>query len=423
MDRESRGESNGRDFFAHKVVDAVVPKELVDGFRTSIQSIWKGVEEQRLADTKLDLLRLRQSNRAMSQLVRSCKQRVQQTKSALDNVELSRQCLLYQKNHLQATIEDVQRHDSIYLSIPLPSNEDSNLMDLDLDEHGTMLHRLKTELEQRKQLSEQCKSKQESLELAKGRLLLKKKELEKVRDQLDSIIKTSEPLLNSHSRILADLIKREQEQEAAQSAPLPTKNHVNPLGLLHEQLCKYSENDTLVTVQYLDEIEPGEEFSDVEDSEGIYTPTADGTARFYHRFGASENVQNRKYSFAHILLKLKDESGMSLADLFFFLIADGSLAVTLIEPASYELLKAEQESFLLSLPLDPALLLTVSHESIVPGESGFVPFRWLQALTKLTNSESFGEPQVIISNFVASIRQRLSQFTSQSDSMLDNVQQ
>jgi hypothetical protein len=340
------------------------------------------------------LLELREANRAMSLLVRGRKKVLQGAKNALDRAELSRQNLLYEKRHLEATIEDTRLHDSRYLTISM--EEDPAVMDL--NEHDLMLHRLQVELETRKRLSENLKSKQDSLELSRSRLVLKRKELEKLRDQLENIIKAAEPFLNTHGKFF--VAERIVEREP-------------PLTKLGAELLGVMETRSDLQVWRFEELEAGEEEEGEEehlddDSSLTRSPAEGVSARTHGRFATNIRKINRRFAHAYILAELALTEGT--ARVYFYHNdpdATESLMVMKLELSERDLSRQESESILLSLPLDPILLLTTPHELIVPGEAGHVPFRWLQSLCGLVTDTSFGDPHKVLDLFFSAIETRL----------------
>ncbi|PJF18872.1 hypothetical protein PSACC_01282 [Paramicrosporidium saccamoebae] len=344
----------------------------------------------------MTLLELREANRAMSLLVRGRKKVLQSAKNALDRAELSRQNLLYEKRHLEATIEDTRLHDSLYLTISMEDDPAA----MDLNEHDLTLHRLQVELETRKRLSENLKSKQDSLELSRSRLVLKRKELEKLRDQLENIIKAAEPFLNTHGKFF--VAERIVERES-------------PLNRLGAELVGVMETRNDLQVWRFEELEAGEEEEEEggeehldDDSSLTRSPAEGAPARTHGRFATNVRKVNRRFAHAYILAELALTEGT--ARLYFYHNdpdATDSLMVIKLELSERDLGRQESESILLSLPLDPILLLTTPHESIVAGEAGHVPFRWLQSLCGLVTDTSFGDPHKVLDLLFSAIETRL----------------
>jgi hypothetical protein len=277
------------------------------------------------------LLELREANRAMSLLVRGRKKVLQGAKNALDRAELSRQNLLYEKRHLEATIEDTRLHDSRYLTISM--EEDPAVMDL--NEHDLMLHRLQVELETRKRLSENLKSKQDSLELSRSRLVLKRKELEKLRDQLENIIKAAEPFLNTHGKFF--VAERIVEREP-------------PLTKLGAELLGVMETRSDLQVWRFEELEAGEEEEGEEehlddDSSLTRSPAEGVSARTHGRFATNIRKINRRFAHAYILAELALTEGT--ARVYFYHNdpdATESLMVMKLELSERDLSRQESES-------------------------------------------------------------------------------
>ena len=391
----------------------LVADTIVGAFRLSIAQLRSCMDNgfDLRIDAKLGLLKLRECNRSLSVLLRNKKKRVQQAKNALDRTELTRQNLLYKKNHLLASIEDTRRHPSFYESIMLVDVQETAM---DIDEHTMMLHRLREELETRKQLAERLKSNQDSLELAKSRLVLKRKELEKVRDQVESILKACDPLLHTHSRLFAELKQRGMPEMKSPMEEMSTMSKGSPLEVLMSPLLKWAEGPDDITVQMFDELEPGEEEAEFDTNNGgevdedepatpISTEDGSGNNRSHARFVPSSQLElkNRKFAFAHIRVQLGET-----ATVYFFAVSAANLIVCQVEIPSRSMEKAELESFMLSLPnLDPSMLLTISHEAITHGETGFVPFKWIQCLAGLVPSESaYEDSNTLLQNFFSSVR-------------------
>lgn len=393
----------------------------------------------------LRLLQLRENNRAMSGLQRECKRRVQAAKTALDRTELSRQNLLYERRHLQACIQDARNHPSLYLSIPLEEGHAAS-------DHAQMLERLQGELTGRQTLAERLKSSQESLELARSRLVLKQKELEKVRDQLSSIIKAADPFLNSHSRLFAEL-----ERSASTAAMGDDKHHssdgqgLRALERLMQHWILFAEGSEGVTVTLFEELEAGEDGGhydgmlvyDEEDGltaslsgEESSTSVADegpsdgviggagggggGGGRAMHaRFASLAKRPGRRFSFAHLMVQISDTMmERSIKAYFYPVDPTGSsfsqllLVVRVESEALGHQSDADAEEWLLALDTDPILKLTIPHEKIVPGEAGHVPFRWIQSLADILPDASFAEPLLILQKFVAALKSGLAREAS-----------
>lgn len=380
----------------------------------------------------LRLLQLREHNRTMSGLQRECKRRVQTAKTALDRTELSRQNLLYERRHLQACIQDARNHPSLYLSIPLEGGHVA-------PDHGQMLERLRGELTGRQTLAERLKSSQESLELARSRLVLKQKELERVRDQLSSIIKAADPFLNSHSRLFAEL-----ERSASTAAMGDDKHRPNDgqglraLERLMQHWILFAEGSDGVAVTLFEELEAGEEgghydgmlvydeeddlaasLSGEESSIGAADegPGEVGSAsgggaggRAMHaRFASLAKRPERRFSFAHLMVQISDAMERILKVYFYPVDPTGSssqlLLVVRVEcEALGNLSDADAEEWLLALDIDPILKLTIPHEKIVPGEAGHVPFRWIQSLADILPDASFAEPPLILQKFASALK-------------------
>jgi hypothetical protein len=355
------------------------------------------------------LLRLREYNRAMSFLLRSRRKRVLGAKSAIDRTELTRQNLLYERQHLEATIEDARRHESLYLTVPL---EDGDPVETQLcTEHEMMIHRLRHELETRKRMADRLKAGQDSLELARSRLVLKRKELEKLRDQLEMVIKAADPFLHSHARFFTDIEKQAQEQAEEEEEEESVTN--TPLDLLYKHILNFSEARPNIKVYYfekadgrLESDEPVDIDDDDEASATIGLDDTKVTTRSHARFTSHIQSVTRKYPFPYLAAELDS------IRLYFYHV-DGQNSTTpivvKIEIADRELTAAEAESLLLTLDMDAALLLTVPNEAIVIGEAGHVPLRWLQSLVGLS-SESFGDPQSSLATFFSAVEKRCAIF-------------
>lgn len=419
----------------------------------------------RKRELHLSLVRLRSVNRELALQVRSRKRRVQQVKSVIDRDELIRQTLLYQKNHLQATIEDTRQHPSLYASI-IEVGETAGGMGTDSDvsmsieapneqeQHQTRLHKLRRELEMRRALSDGLKARVESLELAKSRLVLKRKELERLRDQLEGIIKASDPLAHSQARLFAELTAARQQMSADDQSG---KEDDDQMGMgramerLGQQLTSFVEGRHDMNVFSFEEVELGEEPIEEEatseqrsedeppiDLTAARDENADGEAdgdeetrsgEHHHGRFASHHVRasgsggrRRRYDHAHILMEItrqQQSEGGDTTDMgstdepirIIFVPIDGEQAIGLqLDMSDGDSKSAEQiETFLLSLPLEPALLLTVPlHGEQQPRHpTGCIPFRWIQCLAGLSSPDSaFADAQAVLHAFLMAIKGR-----------------
>lgn len=419
----------------------------------------------RKRELHLSLVRLRSVNRELALQVRSRKRRVQQAKSIIDRDELIRQTLLYQKNHLQATIEDTRQHPSLYASI-IEDEEGTGEVGTDSDasmsmsieapdepgQHRMRLQKLKRELEMRRTLSDGLKARVESLELAKSRLVLKRKELERLRDQLEGIIKASDPLAHSQARLFAELTAARQqtfteEQLGREDDEMGMRRAMERLG---QQLNCFVEGRQDMAVFSFDEVELGEEPTEgettferqSEDEASIDSTTArnentegeadgdEGARGGEHHHGrfASHHTnvggsrgRRRRRDQAHILLEMSRQPSEGGGDMdtgatdepirIIFVPMAGELLIGLqLDLGEGDSRSAEQiETFLLSLPLEPALLLTVplQGEQQLRHSAGCIPFRWIQCLAGLAAPDSaFADVQAVLHAFLMAIKDR-----------------
>lgn len=369
-------------------------------------------------EKEMIILRIRECNRNFSLSLRDVKKQVQGAKNAVDRTELARQNLLYEKRHYEQNIKDTRTHESLYLTIPL---DNDNNDDGELNEHERMLRSLQRELEERKRMADELKSKQESLDLAKSRLVLKRKEMEKLRDQLDSIIKSAEPFNNTHSRLFADLLKAN-----AMSVDEISTNNRNieqeSIEKLLQAIIAFCEGNVGCRVTFYEELEAGEEMEDLLDDDRADSSRDSPGPDHVHshsRFSSHAGGDNRsrKYTKRHIRLDVNIEREVAASLYFYYL--NGVMVVT-IDLTGRSLDVAETESFLLGLKLAPELLLTVPNPLVIPGEMGAIPFRWLQSASGLLDGwdSSLSDSLEVISKFIASIKDTFT--TAVSDSKGDS---
>lgn len=402
-------------------------------------------QDETPCNVHMTLLRLREYNRNMSLGLKSKKKRVQFFKNALDRTELSRQNIMYEKEHIEATIEDTRRHESLHLSIPLAEEDEqkgeerTGSVDSDNDEHQKMLSRLGRELDERRRLSDALKASQENLELAKSRLVLKKKELEKVRDQLDGIIRSTEPFISSHSRLFVEIQKQQAQLD---EASVEMSDGVAPLEKLSELLLSHADtHHTKVQVCVFEGLEAGKELAYVdgddyrhgqnhsrangsgdgdEDEDGSVSISFESLPKEKHahsRFATHSNSRNRRFSFHYLRVDLCESSIPSCYLYFYHVVPEDldSPIVVRIEIPERDLGKGEAEALLLTLDLETSFLLTVPHELVVPGESGHVPFLWLQAVSGLLHEDSFADSNFIIDRFYSAVQTKVGTQSVDSD--------
>lgn len=373
------------------------------------------------------LLRYREANRAISVLLRERKRNVQNAKGSLDRTELSRQNLLYEKRHLESTIQDTRHHPSLFRTVLLPSamldDEPETIMP-----HDIMLESLGNELNQRKELADTLKSKQESLELAKSRLVLKRKELEKSRDQLEGVLRAADPFLHSHSRFFVELENAATQLQSKSQSLLSISEDKEFMALetllQHwSAFCESQQGEGAMVSMY-DELEAGEDCDalekhgdDTEDDEAR-SASAVGSedilaTRTHARFESQGTRPGRRFPFAYLLVSipiLETSSGQS-ANLFFYHADQQDRSAPIVvrletdaEGADEIKTSAEAESILLSLDVDPVMRLTIPHDTVAPGSAGHVPFRWIQSLAGIMPDASFSEPQHILLTFANALR-------------------
>lgn len=289
-----------------------------------------------------------------------------------------------------------------------------------------MLKSLQDELSERQMLAEKLKSSQESLELARSRLVLKQKEFEKIRDQLSTIIKAADPFLNSHSRLFAEL------EKAATAATVGDKTHessdgqeVQALERLLQHWLLFAEGHEGVSVALFEELEAGEDgdqhngmvsFGEEEDDDemmasmsGDESVGGGGNNRALHaRFTSSAKKAERRFAFAHLVVKIADQMDRDLKVYFYPADPSGDSELVLVVRVESESLGhmscSDAEDWLLALDIDPIMKLTIPHEKIIPREAGHIPFRWIQSLADVLPDASFSEPQAILEKFTSALK-------------------
>lgn len=382
-------------------------------------------------ELNLLLITLRENNRTISLYQRQHKRQVQKIKSVIDEQELSRQGYLYEKNYLLASIADAQKHESLYLTISLPQRQqdeyENNSMFLEEDESQLMLSRLQTELEERRSLAERLKSSTENLDLAKSRLVLKRKELERLRDQVAFICKASDSLISSNCRLFearqAALARNSMELDSDLAATTASVADVsgnasvraNPIETLVEALAQFAEKNDFIRLQVFEaeeDPEEGEFEDDAEKSDVDDAGSPDIVIKGHSRLSShSTATQGRRFPFAHIKTDLlfPDSAEKPQCSIYFYSIPslNPSLMLVSIIHEETEMSKGEVESFLLQLKLDNILLLTASHPQIVPGELGALPFRWLQAACGLIPDRSYSDVDSTLDSFFKAILDKI----------------
>lgn len=448
--------------FGKEFVEEAVP--LINNFRSELNSL----KEQLLFRSNssdfdsghhramsLSLLRIREYNRHLSLYIRDCKKRVQSDKNTVDKAELSHQSALYERRHLLASIEDARRHESLYIKILQLANTNDSIASFS---HMDILNMLNQELTERKAMTEQLKSKTGELELAKSRIVLKRKELERIRDQLDTILKSTESFNISHARLFASLQKKEQEEalRAAVAASMPLRrsssSHNNLVAVLpqhnsdailkvYQLLQDYSSNNEAISVELISPIttslsinttseldqfhgELGEVIEDQEEEEGAITINEESS-------DSESKAHRSRFEKLNITLPIKlsdDSSSITTTNtaqmiklwigtvhlLIHHAIPDdftSPLVIGLIPPEEHSTIadvfgvkhmsNKQKESFLLTLPFnEPSMRLTLAHDSIIPEQSGTMPFRWLQCLGGIYSDHSFEDSTQILRDFV-----------------------
>lgn len=379
------------------------------------------------------LLRYREANRAISVLLRERKRRVQSAKGALDRTELVRQNLLYEKRHLESSIRDTRNHPSLFLTIPLQTATPGEPGSIEY--HEQMLLSLRTELSEKRELADRLKSKQESLELAKSRLVLKRKELEKIRDQLELVVRAGDPFLHSHARFFVELERATSQSQSKSDSLLLLGGEEKDTAALERLLQHWiafceSEQGEGIQVSMFDELEAGEDFDpsrqphdndhdndnehDTDEDEARSLSalgSEDALApRAYSRFESQNGRPARRFGFAYLSVLVPVGPAEKVVTLLFYRADQQDRSAPLVlrveSEGEAEMAKPEgMESVMLALNVDPVMKLTIPHESIVPGAAGHVPFRWIQSLAGLMPDASFSEPQRILLNLCNAVRQ------------------
>lgn len=439
MDRIHLEQPPIEDNFVPAIVpDDSSPDAIVTYMHKSITTLRSHVKEDTNFNEHLDLclLKLREGNRLLSNLILCKKKRSHQAKLTVEKLDGPRQCLIYQQQDVERSIDEARHHPSLYLSIPLEDDKANHtgVHDMEIDEeersipiddeHTKMLRRLQRELEGRKALSERLKASQDARELARSRLVLKRKELEKLRDQIENIIRAADPLCHTQQRLFSELKQRAERIESpitdTGNALEITSDQIkqNPLTVLFEKLTQWSEGQDYIQIQYHDEIEPGEDIIDnyggEEEEEDRDSETGGARSipeasqetihrgmRLCDRFeSSSRNLLSRRYSIAHVLITINQKVNVSIYQ-------SGSILMAQLE----SIRESDQnmtwdELFSHLSNLDPALQETVPmDESKIGRGSNIRAFTWLQCLAGIIPSrDPYLNIDDVLNVFFSSIR-------------------
>lgn len=356
----------------------------LDGLKQALMAMQEGHTTDGTSKRSRDLLllKLREGNRNLSLHQRACKKQVQTARSIVEKLELSRQGYLYEKNHLLASIEDARRHDSLYRQIPIALDEDAINQGI---QHDTVIAQLKCELEKRKALADKLKSSNENLELARSRLVLKRKELERLRDHVSSVCKAAEVLINSNAR----LFEARQASKAQNAMEVTSTTSTAPMDVLSERLALFAESHDYIRLQIFEGEEMPEEGEFEEGEEPGIGDGEESETKGHTRFSTSHHASaiKRFISAAYIRVDiLKTDLSECLCSCFFYQSSSNGTIAMAIEltgdgdeenqPSSVSSSSSSSILFSLSLQLDT----TNSNGSVEPDVHGGMAFAWLQSL-------------------------------------------
>lgn len=407
-------------------VPAVVPDDsslenIISDLRRNVNLLRGCVNRDASLEFNVDLclLKLREGNRLLSNLILCKKKRAYKAKHALEKIEGPRQHAIYQKYVVQQTIDQVKHHPSLYMSIPLEDESTTTTTttnDMEIDdsqpEHDQMLYCLQRELDSRKAMNDRLKASQDARELTRSRLVLKRKELEKLRDQIEGIIKSADPLAHTHQRLFHEL---RQRKEIGESPPnIPTQDDtLNPIMVLFEKLSKWAEGQEGVQGKIVEELEPGEDDSLLDDrrecndsdlDEEVTSAVDDNQENVSHshaRFSSTSNRFNhRKFSRSYIQVTVEDHITIYIYETDGIMVAQLESSIEQVKWSNLE---------------DPGHWLTqivtrpdeeASERLNLDQELQPMAFLWLQCLSGLSPTQpAYADPSGVFDALFSSLKQ------------------
>jgi len=151
---------------------------------------------EKLTDGPLDkkenalwILTLRDLNRRACLEVKAARKEAQERKALCEQAELEHSKIQHEEGVLRRNLEESLNYSPLYLKIVEESS------------HETIVTKLKSELSHRRLLVEKVRTAKAELDLARSKLSLKRKELERMHEQLGGFLKAADPFVISHQRL------------------------------------------------------------------------------------------------------------------------------------------------------------------------------------------------------------------------------